>query len=136
MKAIVAGTSHSSSQMQTTLPQLARQVKLSLVLRAVDDEAVLWYIIVMVMPSISSWLSKNGNFIVWTTKFCILLLNKQLVMVDLNFSCRLAFRYLEQFSEFLPTLTCAYSLTKLLVAVCKACKADQIRHSIGQWSCD
>ena len=59
MKAIVAGTSHSSSQMQTTLPQLARQVKLSLVLRPVGDEAIMWYII----SSISSWLSKNGNIL-------------------------------------------------------------------------
>lgn len=68
------------------------------------------------------------------TQLCFSL-NVLVVLCDV-FLHRLAFKYLSQFSEFLPTLTSAHSLAKLLVAVCRTCKADHIQHSIGQWSHD
>ena len=50
-------------------------------------------------------------------------------------SCTQLFRkcceYFQRFGEFLPTLTCAHSLAKLLVAVCKTSKADHHHHSIS-----
>ena len=43
-------------------------------------------------------------------------------------------KYLEQFSEFLPTLTAAHSLARLLVVLCKTCKAEHLKKPIGQFS--
>lgn len=45
---------------------------------------------------------------------------------------RLACKYLQHFSEFLPSLACAHWLAKLLVAICKTCRADSLRPSTGQ----
>ena len=40
-------------------------------------------------------------------------------------------KYLEGFVEVLPTLTCAHSLGKLLVALSKTCSADHIKGTIS-----
>ena len=39
--------------------------------------------------------------------------------------------YFQQFGEHLPTLTCAHSLAKLLVAVCKTYTSDQHKRSVS-----
>ena len=39
--------------------------------------------------------------------------------------------YVEQLGKSLPTLTCAHSLAKVLVAICKTCKAEQQHRSIS-----
>ncbi len=44
-------------------------------------------------------------------------------------------KYLRRFSEFLPTLTCAHALAKLMVAVCKTCKAVDVRPFISKSLC-
>lgn len=51
----------------------------------------------------------------------------------LFFPCfiRKSCEYFEQFGKSLPTLTCAHSLAKVLVAICKTSKAEHLHCSIS-----
>lgn len=62
--------------------------------------------------------------------FCWMYLWSPLLSLSLSL-LRKCCEYFQQFGSCLPTLTCAHSLAKLLVAVCKTCKADQHQKSIS-----